>query len=47
MNFYKSKMPWINVVPDFMNMFDGFLLCKKEIFPFKYLILHMGVNPRK
>jgi hypothetical protein len=46
-NFFKSRLFGINVSNAFMDRAASFLLCKKCNFPFIYLGLPVGANPRK
>ncbi|GAU20198.1 hypothetical protein TSUD_352620 [Trifolium subterraneum] len=45
-NFWKSCLVGVNVCTEFMEMACTFLNCKKGGFPFKYLGLPVGTNPR-
>jgi len=45
-NFLKSGLIGINVRRDFMDMACNFLGCSETNFPFKYLGLPIGANPR-
>lgn len=45
-NFHKSNLIVINVDPSFLELTEGFLHCKIESLPFRYLILFVGASPR-
>ncbi|MCI06917.1 LINE-1 reverse transcriptase like, partial [Trifolium medium] len=46
-NFFKSRLFGVNVCNAFMDQAASFLHCKKGNFPFVYLGLPVGANPRK
>jgi hypothetical protein len=46
-NFWKSCLMGINVSDNFMEMACNFLNCIQGSFPFKYLGLPVGANPRR
>ncbi|MCH95804.1 RNA-directed DNA polymerase (Reverse transcriptase) [Trifolium medium] len=46
-NFYKSKLFGINLEDGFLDLAASFLKCKIGIFPFIYLGLPVGANPRR
>ncbi|CAJ2635167.1 unnamed protein product [Trifolium pratense] len=46
-NFWKSGLMGVNVPQTFMAMACSFLNCKLGSFPFKYLGLPIGANPRR
>jgi hypothetical protein len=45
-NFWKSCIMGVNVPQDFLTMASDFLNCRIGRFPFKYLGLPVGANPR-
>ncbi|GAU29496.1 hypothetical protein TSUD_360410 [Trifolium subterraneum] len=45
-NFWKSGLIGVNVSPTFMTMACTFLNCRLGTFPFKYLGLPIGANPK-
>lgn len=46
-NFCKSKIFGINVPEDFLNRASQFLCCSRDILPFKFLGIFVGLNPRR
>lgn len=46
-NFYKSKLYGINVEDQFLNAASTFLSCNVDKFPFRFLGLPVGANPRR
>ena len=43
-NFHKRILIGINVDPSFLDLAEGFLLCKIESLPFRYLGSPIGAN---
>jgi hypothetical protein len=46
-NFWKSCLLAVNVDEDFLELACTFLNCRRGHFPFKYLGLPVGANPRR
>jgi hypothetical protein len=46
-NFVKSKLYGVNIVPSFMAAGSAFLSCRAESIPFKFLGIPVGANPRR
>jgi hypothetical protein len=46
-NFIKSKLYGVNVVPSFLEVGSAFLSCRSDTLPFKFLGIPVGANPRR
>ncbi|KAK2369401.1 hypothetical protein QL285_082539 [Trifolium repens] len=46
-NFIKSKLYGVNVVPSFLAAGSAFLSCRSDTLPFKFLGKPVGANPRR
>jgi hypothetical protein len=46
-NFWKSSLLGVNIDDNFMEMACNFLNCIRGVFPFHYLGLPVGANPRR
>jgi hypothetical protein len=46
-NFLKSALVGVNVLPSFLEMATNFLNCRRGYIPFNYLGLKIGANPKR